>query len=173
MAAASVSWGQAVDETPGSAVAPLADSPSRLAEPEIPRSLPPELAEGELSLGWTLVRTLVVLAMVVGLAWLTLNVGLRKLLGIRAGTGGSMVRVLERVALDPRRALFVVEAGGEVLLIGGGEGSLSLLAKLDPGQIEKWRAASPSVIQQSPFLDKLLSRTQPSSKGPSGQKESK
>ena len=72
------------------------DDGRRLAEPQIPISEPPELAADELNLGWTLARTMLVLAMVIGLAWLTLNVGLRRLLGIRPTVGTSMVTAPER-----------------------------------------------------------------------------
>lgn len=147
-----------------SLVAPSAPSPvlpddaARLAEPEIPRSEPPELAAEEFSLGWTLVRTLIALAMVVALAYLMLNVGLRRLMGIRAPVGTSVVTVLERVALDQKRSLFVVEAGGEVLLIGGGDSALSLIAKLDRAEVAKLRSTPPAPLQLSPFLRKLLGR---------------
>ncbi len=135
------------------------DEPGRLAEPEIPRSEPPELAAEEFSLGWTLLRTMIVLAMVVALAYLTLNVGLRRLLGIRSPVGTSVVTVLERVALDQKRSLFVVEAGGEVLLIGGADSALTLITKLDRKEVDKLRAALPSSpVQLSPFLRKLLGR---------------
>lgn len=132
---------------------------SRLAEPEIPRSEPPELGGEDLNLGWTLARTMLVLAMVIGLAWLTLNVGLRRLLGIRPTVGTHLVSVLERVTLDQKRSLFVIEAAGEILLVGGGDGALSLIAKLDRAEVDKLRTVSPSQpIQLSPFLQKLLGR---------------
>lgn len=145
-------------ETP----APAADLTGALIpEPEIPRSEPPELAGGdELNVGWTLVRTMVVLGMVIALVYLTLNVGLRKLLGIRPTAGTSMVTVLERVPLDQRRSLFVVEAAGEVLLIGGSDNSLTLLSKLDRAEVDRLRAARATgrPVQLSPFLQKLLGR---------------
>lgn len=135
------------------------DDGARLAEPEIPKSEPPELIGQELDLGWTLFRTMMVLGMVVALAWLTLNVGLRRVLGIKPALGTSVVTVLQRVTLDQKRALFVVEAAGEVLLVGGGEGSLSLITKLDRTEIDKQRAAQqPAGVQLSPFLQKLLGR---------------
>lgn len=137
-----------------------ADDGARLAEPEIPPSVPPDLAAQDLDLGWTLVRTMMVLGLVVALAWLTLNVGLRKLLGIKPSLGTSVVTVLERVPLDQKRSLFVVEAAGEVLLVGGGDSGLSLISKLDRAEIDKLRAAqaTASPIQLSPFLQKLLGR---------------
>lgn len=163
---AAPTWAQPPAESPAPLAAPAtppAPPPSegaRLAEPEIPRSEPPELAAEELNLGWTLFRTMLVLAMVVGLAWLTLNVGLRKLLGIKPIVGTSMVTVLERVTLDQKRSLFVVEAAGEVLLVGGGDGALSLITKLDRAEVERLRAASATQkpVQLSPFLQKLLGR---------------
>jgi flagellar protein FliO/FliZ len=132
-----------------------------VAEPEVPRSEPPFGAQdGELDLGWTLARTMVVLGLVVALVYLTLNVGLRKLLGIRPVVGASVVTVLERVPLDQRRSLFVVEAAGEVLLIGGSDASLSLLSKLDRAEVERLRAARAAgqPVQLSPLLQKLLGR---------------
>jgi flagellar biogenesis protein FliO len=135
------------------------DDANRLAEPEIPKSEPPELAAEEFSVGWTLLRTMIVLAMVVALAYLTLNIGLRKLLGIKAPVGTSVVTVLERVALDQKRSLFVVEAAGEVLLLGGAENALSLITKLDRKEVERMKTVPPSSpVQLSPFLKKLLGK---------------
>jgi len=124
------------------------------------RAEPPELEGGEeLSLGWALIRTVVVLGMVVLLAWLTLNVGLRRLLGIKGvARGGAVVEVLERVPLDQKRALFVVKAANEVLLIGGSDNSLELITRLDPSEVEKLRAKGVPTLQMSPFLQKLLRR---------------
>lgn len=122
-----------------------------------------EAAIPDVGLGWALIQTMLVLAMVLALAWLTLNVGLRRLLGIRAPVRGPpLVNVLERVPLDQKRALFVVEAGGEVLLIGGGDGSLSLISKLNKAEIEKVRPNIEGVaaVKMSPFLMKLLGRSE-------------
>jgi flagellar biogenesis protein FliO len=113
----------------------------------------------DLSLGWTLFRTLVVLAMVVMLAYLTLNVGLRRLLGIKSiASGQAVVEVLERVPLDQKRALFVVKAAGEVLLIGGSDNSLELITRLDAAEVQRLRAKEAPGLQMSPFLQKLLGR---------------
>src|SRR5207302_791190 len=90
------------------------------------------------SLFWTLLRTLVVLGVVVGLVYLTLNVGLRRLMGIRGmGVRTPFVSVLERIQLDSKRTVFVIKAGAEYLLVGAGEGSMSLLTKLDPAEVAK------------------------------------
>ncbi|MFP2962174.1 flagellar biosynthetic protein FliO [Myxococcus sp. 1LA] len=122
------------------------------------------LAESEdsESLGWTLVRTLLVLGAVVASIYLTLNVGLRKLMGLQGVAAGRqpLVSVVERLPLDQRRSLFVVKAADEYLLLGGGEGGLQLLSKLDVEAVERIRAQRPqtNAVPLSPFLQKLLSR---------------
>ncbi|CAM4486208.1 flagellar biosynthetic protein FliO [Myxococcus xanthus] len=114
------------------------------------------------SLGWTLVRTLLVLGVVVASIYLTLNVGLRKLMGLQGTAAGRqpLVSVVERLPLDQRRSLFVVKAADEYLLLGGGEGGLQLLSKLDVEAVERIRAQRPqtNAVPLSPFLQKLLSR---------------
>lgn len=132
---------------------------SLLTEPEIPKSEPPELAAEELNLGWALVRTLVVLGIVVALAYLTLNVGLRRLMGLAPAAGRrGLVTVLERVPLDQKRSLYVVRAGDEVILLGSSELNLSFLTKLDAKVLEAAQPTSLTSPQMSPFLQKLLGR---------------
>jgi flagellar biogenesis protein FliO len=91
-------------------------------------------------------------------------VGLRRVLQAGGMVGSQkVVRVVDRVVLDAKRAVFVLRAADEYLLVGGGEGSLTLLAKLDAATVEKSLegkgpgapGASPSVFQ------KLLTRRPP------------
>jgi len=114
------------------------------------------------SLGWTLIRTLLVLGAVVASIYLTLNVGLRRLMGLQTVAAGRqpLVSIVERLPLDQRRSLFVVKAADEYLLVGGGEAGLQLLSKLDSEAVERIRAQRPqtNVVPLSPFLQKLLSR---------------
>ncbi|NMO21597.1 FliO/MopB family protein [Pyxidicoccus fallax] len=142
-----------------------ADGPSRGAEGKWDDPTLDETAgapEEQESLGWTLVRTLLVLGAVVASIYLTLNVGLRRLMGLQAVSAGRqpLVSVVERLPLDQRRSLFVVKAAGEYLLVGGGEAGLQLLSKLDTEAVERLRAQRPetNVVPLSPFLQKLLSR---------------
>jgi flagellar protein FliO/FliZ len=114
-----------------------------------------------LSMAGTLLQTLLVLGIVIGLVYVTLNFGLRRMMGLRALPAGAatLVKVVERIPLDPKRSLFVVQAAGEYLLVGGGDDGLSLIGKLDTAEVERvlsQRAATPGQI--SPFLQKLLSR---------------
>ena len=123
--------------------------------------LPPEDPE---SLGWSLVRTVLLLLAVLASIYLTLNVGLRRLMGLQGVAVGrkQLVTVVERVPLDQRRVLFVLKAADEYLLVGSGEGGLQLLSKLDPQAVERIQAErsqpSANVVHMSPFLQKLLSR---------------
>jgi flagellar protein FliO/FliZ len=120
----------------------------------------PQGAEDGGSLFFTLVKTLVVLAVVVGLIYLTLNVGLRKLMGISGVQGRErFFTVLERQPLGPKQNLLLVRAGAEVLLLGQGEGSISLLGKADPAEVDKLQGGPVAAPKVSPFLQKLLGRS--------------
>ncbi|RKH38398.1 flagellar biosynthetic protein FliO [Corallococcus sicarius] len=152
------------DVAPARAPEPEAARASRHAD-ELDRELgigtEEEAAEQE-SLGWVVVRTVALLGAVLASIYLTLNVGLRRLMGLQGVPVGkaSVVSVLERIPLDQRRTLFVLKAADEYLLVGGGEGGVQLVSKLDRDAVERIRAARPPAasVSLSPFLQKLLSR---------------
>ncbi|WP_257454112.1 FliO/MopB family protein [Archangium lipolyticum] len=129
----------------------------------------PGLEEEPESLGWMLTRTLLLFGAVLASIYLTLNVGLRKLMGLQGVATGrpAVVSVVERIPLDQRRTLFVLKAAGEYLLVGGGESGLQLLSKLDTEAVERIRSERPpaNVIPLSPFLQKLLARRNASPSG--------
>ena len=138
--------------------------PERLVVPIDPLAVPkpdpvePAPAE-ELNLGWTLLRTVLVLGIVILSIYITLNFGLRRLLGIASvPRGPGVVQVVERIPLDQKRAMFVIRAAGEYLLIGGGDGALQLIAKLDPAEVEKLQNQQPPSLTLSPLVAKLLKR---------------
>jgi flagellar protein FliO/FliZ len=164
----------AAQAAPSEASAPAPTPPSSLDE-SLDSPLPPGMEAEPESVAWMLTRTLLMLGAVVGLIYLTLNVGLRKLMGLQGVPMGrpSVVSVVERVALDQRRTLFVLKAADEYLLVGGGEAGLQLLSKLDTEAVERIRAARPAanVVSISPFLQKLLARREATQQGatrPSG-----
>lgn len=141
-----------------------ADRAKRHAD-ELDRELGVPESEGgeeQESLGWVVVRTVALLGAVLAAIYLTLNVGLRRLMGLQGVPVGkaSVVSVMERIPLDQRRTLFVLKAADEYLLVGGGEGGVQLVSKLDRDAVERIRAARPpsSPVSLSPFLQKLLSR---------------
>jgi flagellar biosynthetic protein FliO len=79
--------------------------------------------------GALMLTSLLVLVLVCVAAWVALRLVARWLEGRRVGGG---VSVVARVPLEPRRALYVVEAGGRRLLIGSSEGGVSLVTELAP-----------------------------------------
>lgn len=83
--------------------------------------------------GAALLQTLSALVLVCVLAWVLLRWGAKRGLGLGQG---QRMRVIERVALDARRSLFLVEVAGKVLLLGVGDGSApTLLSEIDKDQL--------------------------------------
>ncbi len=127
-----------------------------------PSTGPTDSAEStDLGLGWVLFRTLVVLGIVLATVYLVLNFGLRRLMGLPspARSKHALLTVIERMPLDPKRSLFVVKAAGEYLLLGAGEGSVTVLSKLDPAEVERVQSQPVApAFAVSPFLQKLLTR---------------
>jgi flagellar biogenesis protein FliO len=87
--------------------------------------------EGGSALG-SVLRVLLALIGVSGLAWVVLSALARRGLLGGMGRASGRVRVLERVALSPRRQLYLVQADARVFLLGAGEaGPPALIAELE------------------------------------------
>ena len=72
------------------------------------------------------------------------------------------IRVLERVTIDQRKSLLVVEIQEKIYLIGSAEGQISVLMELDR---EKVLLAENTITKPASFADilrKTLSRDKPS-----------
>jgi flagellar biogenesis protein FliO len=79
---------------------------------------------------WSVARTLIALIGVCALAWVTLAWLARRGLGV--SRTDARLRLIGRLALGPRRQLYLVQADARVFLLGAGEaGALSLIAELD------------------------------------------
>ena len=79
--------------------------------------------------GASLLQTLLALAAVCVLAWVVLKWSAGRGFGI--GARGGRLRVLERVPLDPRRSVYLVQVDGRCLVLGAGEsGPPALLTEL-------------------------------------------
>jgi len=142
---------------------------SATADELLDPTLPPGMKAEPESLSWMLLRTLLVFGGVLATIYLTLNVGLRKLMGLQGVPVGrpAVLSVVERLPLDQRRTLFVLKAADEYLLVGGGEGGLQMLSKLDTAAVERIRSERPpsNVVFLSPFLQKLLARRNATASG--------
>lgn len=94
--------------------------------------------------------TLLAFLAVILLAWLGARWLLRRLYG--PGAGGGRVRVLERVPLEPRRTLYLVEAGEKLLLVGVTEHDIRVL-----GEFKRDELPAPPPVERRTFLDVLRS----------------
>ncbi|TXD34758.1 flagellar biosynthetic protein FliO [Lujinxingia vulgaris] len=90
--------------------------------------------------GWLILRTLIVLAAVLALAYAALRL-LARHLGRRQPTEPGRIEVLERQLIEPRRSLLVVRTADEYWLLASTEQGLNPVGKLDPAP---WRAAATS-----------------------------
>ncbi|MFZ9888362.1 MAG: FliO/MopB family protein [Myxococcota bacterium] len=72
---------------------------------------------------WSFVKSMFMLALVLGLAYLVLHQGLGRL--VQRTQGGRRVRVVERVPLEQRRSLYLVEVDGQEILLAGTDGGIT------------------------------------------------
>jgi flagellar biogenesis protein FliO len=85
-----------------------------------------ELPAGTTGFGTSLVRSALSLLAVCVAAWALVRFAARRgLLG--AAPTGTHLRVIERLALDPRRALYLVRLGPRAILLGASEDGLRAL----------------------------------------------
>jgi flagellar biosynthetic protein FliO len=89
----------------------------------------PDGTEPPPSFGWEALQMLLALGLVCVLAWVALNWGMRRLMRMTPGKG--MVKVHERTAIEPRKALYVVEVAEQFYLVGAAESGMNLIATLD------------------------------------------
>ncbi|HVU52333.1 MAG TPA: flagellar biosynthetic protein FliO [Polyangia bacterium] len=72
-----------------------------------------------------------------GLVCVVAYVALKLLAGRGVGRASGAVKVLARCPLEPRRSVYVIEAAGKCLLVGVGDGPMTVLAELDAGALPK------------------------------------
>ncbi|MBI5490509.1 MAG: flagellar biosynthetic protein FliO [Deltaproteobacteria bacterium] len=95
-----------------------------------------------------LVTLLVFLAIILA-AWLAARWLMRRMYGPGAASGGRL-RVVERVPLEPRRTLYLVEAGEKLLLIGSTDHDVRVLSEFTRDQLP-----APATPERRSFLDTL------------------
>lgn len=94
--------------------------------------------EGTVSFIGILVQTLLALAAVCALAYVVFRVVLPKL---QAGqNSGQIIRIVERVGIDTRRSLIVVEVAGKWLLVSISENGVHLVSELNQQEAEQAEA---------------------------------
>jgi flagellar protein FliO/FliZ len=108
----------------------------------------------EINFGMLFVRMVLFLLLVLGLIYVLL----RKVLPMviqAPGFGNRTVKILERVPLDQKRSLLVVEVQEKVYLIGAAEGQINVLMELDREKITAQVASS----QKPPTFQEVLKKT--------------
>ena len=115
--------------------------------------------------GYLLFKTLVVLALVVAIIYLTLNVGARRLFQL-APSSQALVQVIERVPLDAKKSLFIVSAAGEYLLVGSTETGLNLISKLPTDEVMQALAKRDALRAAGPTFLSRLQALAPASRKP-------
>lgn len=95
------------------------------------------------SYGELLTTSLIVLVGVCVVGFVIVRVAARVMLAGRS-RGGELLGVVARLALEPRRSLYVVEVAGKTLLVGTSEMGLSVLSELDGAAVQARTAARPS-----------------------------
>lgn len=82
-----------------------------------------------------LFKMIFALAMVLGLFFLALH-GARKLRALQEkACGSNLIKILATKGIAPKKYVSVIEVGGEIIVLGMSEGSVSLLTKMDRAQI--------------------------------------
>lgn len=89
-----------------------------------------------LSFLWMLLQTVFALALVCGLAYLIFRIILPRLT-VNFGTN-NMVRIVDRIGLEARKNLYVIEVAGKWMLVASSENGVQFIAELNA---EEARAA--------------------------------
>lgn len=101
-------------------------------------------------------QTIFALALVCGLAYLIFRVILPRL-SVNY-TSRNMVRVVDRIGLEARKSLYVIEVAGRWFLVAVSESGVQLISELDAEaarESAELRQAAQSKTLDSSFADKL------------------
>lgn len=88
-----------------------------------PVERPPAFTTGDAgSFLWSFVKSMLMLGLVLALIYLVLHKGLGRLM--QRTQMGKRMRVVERIALDQRRALYLIEVDGQEVLLAGSDAAM-------------------------------------------------
>jgi flagellar biogenesis protein FliO len=112
-------------------------------------------------LGWeSLGLSFASLGVVCLVAWGALRLLAGRGIG-RGGLGAGAVRVLARCSLEPRRSVYVIEAAGRCLLVGVGDGPMTVLAELDADKLPASTPLVPAAQRLGELLARVMKRPPP------------
>jgi flagellar biosynthetic protein FliO len=98
------------------------------------------------SYGIFILQTVAVLAVIALAAWGIVRFGGHRL---GRGKGEHRMRVVERLGLEPKRSIYLIEVDGKSLLIGVSEGSVRLLEH-GPDKAETTDDTAPAEVENAP-----------------------
>jgi flagellar protein FliO/FliZ len=114
-------------------------------------SQPPEGVD----FGMLMIRMLIFLGVVIALIYIVLRKGLPLLMQAQ-GFRNRTVKILERVPVDQKRTLLVVEVQDRVYLLGSAEGQINVLMELDRDKMNLQ-----SVPGEKSKFEQILKKTVP------------
>ena len=88
------------------------------------------------------VEVLIALGAVLIIAYATLRIGLPRMMGMRTSAAGP-IQVLARYPLEPRKTLYLVKTGSQVVLIATSENRVEYLTALEPENAAQVLASAP------------------------------
>jgi flagellar protein FliO/FliZ len=103
------------------------------------------------------------LAAICAIAYVALRWGVRRFQDSTALRAAGM-RVVDRLGLEPRRSLYVVEVGGRYFLVGSSEGGLRLISEIDADtavEVERRRPTGGKLSFRQVLLGKRKSAQPP------------
>ena len=109
----------------------------------------------EINFGMLILKMIFFLGVVVALIYVVLKKFL-PLLAHGSGFRARSIKILERLPVDQRRSLLVVEVQDKVYLMGSAEGQINILMELDR---EKLNARPVTDLQVSGAFEQVLKRT--------------
>lgn len=130
---------KAVVSTHGKAIVP---KPVATAKPFLADYKEPKKDDSELSLGRVIVDLIWKLALVLGIAYLSIY-ALRGIMGRQSTIAGpkGRLKVLESAALGPNRAVHLVRVGNKILVLGSTPDQITAIGEVD--ELEAVPAAAP------------------------------
>ena len=105
-------------------------------------------------LGGSLAVSLVSLGVVCLIAWFSLRLLSRR--GV--GHGNGPIKVMARCPLEPRRSVYLIEAGGRCFLVGVGDGPMAVLAELNASEVAKAEGTAEPGLRFAEVLARVLGR---------------
>ncbi|MBF0493121.1 MAG: FliO/MopB family protein [Deltaproteobacteria bacterium] len=97
---------------------------------------PAALPGSELSFGWMFVKVIVSMLLVSALAFLAIKYLIPKSPWMK-NLQGSKIQVLEKVGIEPRKNLYLVQVAEKVVLVGSSEQGLSALLEFSVQDFQK------------------------------------